>query len=347
MKINLYVFYILLFFQKNITNAFINKNIYTVHKHVINNKKYNLFKNNLLKENINIQKINKKKDGFLKLIRYKNIPSTLLLSISSGFIINNSILELFQSKMFIASSIITILIMSSSMIINDIFDISIDKINNANRPLVNGDIKFHEAIISLFLLLGLTEYLSIKYLINKLQIIVNIAILTIILYTPLLKKILFIKNLTCSSLISFSTYFSALSLINDININKNIFILFISSFLIFLGSLYNEILLDISDYDGDKLNKINTIPVVYGLNFSWKLTNFILKFNIFFNSLFLMLLFNFNTGVILLYILYPLVNDLNNIKKYNYNNSIIRNTVNKLEKPLFLSLIYLCSLSCI
>jgi len=251
------------------------------------------------------------------------------------------------------------------MIINDIFDINIDKINNSDRPLIKGDIKIYEAMFSVFILLGLSEYLSLKYLTRNLQISVNIAILIITIYTPILKKILFIKNISCALLISFSTYFSALSSIyNYKNIEtKNIYILFISSCLIFLGSLYNELLLDMADCDGDRLNNINTIPVVYGLNFSWNLANFILKFNILLNTLNLILLFNIIDGILLLYILYPLIIDLKNIKKYNYiknnknfflfsdayakentNNMIIK-AVKESSKPLFFSLIYLCILS--
>ena len=154
--------------------------------------------------------------------------------------------------------------MSSSMIINDIFDLNIDKINNKSRPLVNGEIKLYEAIFSVFILLGFTEFLSIKYLTYKLQKIVNIAILIISVYTPIFKKILFIKNISCASLISFSTYFTSVSLIDNYNIkSKNINIFFISFLLLFFGSLYNELLLDMSDYRGDKLNNINTIPVFY------------------------------------------------------------------------------------
>jgi 4-hydroxybenzoate polyprenyltransferase len=335
------IFYIFLFFHNKIYDSLIIKKI--SNKSNINRKyTLNIYNNNQLVA------VKQKTNNFLRLIRYKNIPSTFLLSLSSNYIINNSIIELFQSKIFIASSIITILIMSSSMIINDIFDIDIDKINNSDRPLVSGDIKIHEAIMSAFIMLGLTKYLSIKYLTKNLQIIINIIIFIIIIYTPILKKILFIKNLSCALLVSFSTYFTGLSCINQcVNINAyiNIYIFYLLSTFIFLGSLYNELLLDIIDKDGDKHNNINTIPVVYGLNNSWNLAKIILYFNILFNSFNLCLIFGIREGMLLFYILYPLKTDLDNIKKSNYNNNIINYAVNKLNKPLFLSLIYLCVLS--
>jgi len=98
-----------------------------------------------------------------------------------------------------------------------------------------------------------------------------------------------------------------------------------------------------ADCDGDRLNNINTIPVVYGLNFSWNLANFILKFNILLNTLNLIVLFNIRTGI--LYILYPLIVNLKNIKKYNYLKNNIIKGVKESSKPLFFSLIYLSILS--
>ena len=374
------IFYIFLIYQNIICESFITKNILKYNiinfKHnnrmnllrlshadkelfsyklrsyenikILDSYDINLINNKKLSFRDIVEKFKKKTNSFLQLIRYKNIPPTLLLSFSSGLIINKSFFELFNSKIFMISTLITLLIMSCSMIINDLFDINIDKINNSDRPLVKGDIKIYEAIFCVFILIGLSEYLSLKYLTSYLQISVNIAILIITVYTPILKKILFIKNITCALLISFSTYFSALSSINNYkNIEpKNIYILFISSCLIFLGSLYNELLLDMIDCDGDKLNNINTIPVVYGLHFSWNLAHYILKFNILLNTLNLILLFNIRTGILLLYILYPLIINLKNIKKYNYTkNNIIIKAVKESSKPLFFSLIYLCILS--
>jgi 4-hydroxybenzoate polyprenyltransferase len=353
------IFCIFLFCQTIISESFISKKILLQNNNIelknniidikLRDTYYytNLINNKRIYLKNTTQKIIKKTNSFLKLIRYKNIPSTLLLSFSSGFIINKSLFELFNSKIFMVSTLITLLIMSCSMIINDIFDINIDMINNKNRPLINGEIKMHEALYSVFLLLGLTKYLSIRYLNQYLKIIVNIAILIISLYTPILKKITFVKNLSCALLVSFSTYFAALSSLSEYKIieTKNIYILGISSLLIFLGSLYNELLLDMFDYDGDKINNINTIPVVYGLNFSWNLANFILKFNILINFLNLLLLFDIRTSIILLYIMGPMIIDLKNIKKYNYKTIFIKNCANKLYKPLFLSLIYLCILS--
>jgi len=106
-----------------------------------------IYDNLNLDSNILVNKIKNKSLSFLKLIRSKNILPTLLLSFSGGFVMNPSIYNILKSSIFITSTIITLLIMSCSMIINDIFDINIDKINNSKRPLVTGEVSIKEASI--------------------------------------------------------------------------------------------------------------------------------------------------------------------------------------------------------
>lgn len=308
----------------------------------------NAFTNNIIKPNLKVvHKLNSsinslsnnKFKSILKLIRYKSILPTFLLSFSGGWIVNPSFYNLLHSTKFIISIVNTLIIMSSSMIINDIYDINHDKINNPNRPLVTGEIKVNEAIILSFLLLCSAEYMSYYFLPYNLQKIIHISIFYVNIYTPIFKKIPIIKNLSCALLVGFSIIFPALSF------NYNIRLLFIAFNLIFFGSLYNELLLDMADYEGDKYNNIYTIPVLFGNKISWIIANFILKFNIIINTILLIYLFNYKIGCVLLFILMPLIFELNTVKKYNYSKNIILNIVNKLNKSLLCMLFYLCILS--
>jgi geranylgeranylglycerol-phosphate geranylgeranyltransferase len=118
-------------------------------------KNIKLFNQNVLllkKQNSNIS-LYKKSLGFFKLIRYKSLLPTSLLCFTGGWIMNPSIYNLLHSQSFIISVINTLLVMSNSMVINDIYDIEIDKINNPNRPLINGKITRNEAILFSFFLL--------------------------------------------------------------------------------------------------------------------------------------------------------------------------------------------------
>ena len=303
------------------------------------NKTQFIIKNNNNNQITQTEKIKNKKNNFMTLIRSENIFPTLLLSFSGGWIVNPSIYNLLKNKSFIVSNIVTILIMCSSMIINDIVDINIDKINNPNKLLVNGSVKISEAFIYLFSLLFTTELLSIIYLPKKMQYITNLSILNILLYTPVFKKILFLKNISCAFLVSFSVIFSSLASNNNLNNNILLKTLFIS---LFYGSFHNELLLDINDKEGDKINGIYTVPVIFG---NKKLVNFLLIINILvmiFNSYLLKKYYTLKVAFLLSIIFSKLFLDLINIKKNNYEKNIIRNSVKNSNISLFLLLLYYC-----
>ena len=298
--------------------------------------------NNLIINKI-FNKISYKKRNFAKLIRSDNILPTLLLNFSGGWIANPSLYNLFHSTPFIISILTTILIMCSSMIINDILDISIDKINYPNKPLINGSISVKEAYSYLFILLSLTELLSFIYLPNKMQFIIHLAILNIILYTPIFKKITFIKNISCAFLVAYSVIFSSLG--SNINLTKNRKLLSILYSTIFYGSFYNELLLDIIDKEGDKRNNIPTIPVIYGnkisINFLLIMTNIVLLVNTFF----LKKLYNFKIALLFPIIFFKLLFNLIKIKNNNYSKLLIMYSVKNTNSSLFLLLFYMCLLS--
>ena len=135
-------------------------------------------------DNIIIKKIR----NISKLTRSGNIIPTLLLSFSGGWIMNPSISNLIYSAPFITSNINAILIMSLSMILNDLFDIEVDKLNNPSRPLITGEISKIEAITLSGLLLVIIKYLTNRYLPGNIQFITDLILFDIVLYTPILKK---------------------------------------------------------------------------------------------------------------------------------------------------------------
>ena len=291
-----------------------------------------------------------KTNQYLRLIRSENILPTLLLSFTGGWIMNPSLHGLFHSTRFISASIITILVMSSSMVLNDLFDIEIDKINNPQRPLVTGAISKKEAIVFLSMMLGLSEYLNFRHLTRNLQSVTHIAIMVISLYTPVFKRKLFLKNLSCASLISFASSFAGFSASSIQQSNKNIALLWLASRMVFFGSLSNEILLDIVDYNGDKRNSISTIPVVFGKRVAFSIVYAITYFNILANTMNLILLYDFKIGIVLMFLSSPLVSYLNSIqnvkwhKENIYDDNTILYYVKQTVKPLLFSLLYFCVL---
>ena len=289
-----------------------------------------------------IIKTTAKTNQYLRLIRSENILPTILLSFTGGWIMNPSLHGLFHSTSFISASIITILVMSSSMVLNDLFDIEIDKINNPQRPLVTGFISKKEAIVFLSMMLGVSEYLNFRYLTGNLRFVSHIAIMIITLYTPVFKRKLLLKNLSCASLVSFASSFAGFAAISIRRSNTNTELLWLASRMVFLGSLSNEILLDIVDYNGDKRNGVYTIPVVFGKRIAFSIVHTITYFNVLVNTLNLISLYDLKIGIILMFLSSPLVFYLNSLKENIYYDDNILYYVKHTTKPLMMSLLYFC-----
>ena len=175
------------------------------------------------------------------------------------------------------------------------------------------------------------------------------ALLQILIYTPVLKRIPLIKNLSCASLVSFAVYFGGLSVSHsnelwNLDLEKGTELLKIATTFIFLGSFQNELLLDMRDVEGDRENGIRTIPTFVGKANSWKLANLILFTNVFVNLQQLLRLFDLKTATIFLFLCSPLFYQLREIKKKKYDGQVIRNAVKNTNGPLFMVMLYLIGL---
>ena len=227
--------------------------------------------------------------------------------------------------------------MSGSMIINDIFDIDVDKINNPSRPLVKKTIKLYEAIISTIVIYALSLYLNNNYIYGRAKEIGNISILLSLLYTPIFKKVLLIKNIVCATIVSNTILYSGLLFKTDSNI-----ILYNFVKIIFASSMYIEILQDIKDYEGDKKNKIYTLPVVLGKNISYKII-----FSILFSAIINILvdnqinnrINNQKKNLLILISFFPMIINLINVKINNYSIDTIKKALNSTTYSLLMLLI--------
>lgn len=140
-------------------------------------------------------------------------------------------------------------------------------------------------------------------------------------------------------------FFGALSTDTLLGVNDGFTIITISLNLVFLGSLYNELLLDMCDLEGDKQHHIYTIPVLWDNQVSWIVASFILYSNIFLNSLALYYLYNGYVGSMLAFICIPFIRDLYKIKQTNYSKETITNAVKKSSNIMFVLFLYLAAIS--
>jgi 4-hydroxybenzoate polyprenyltransferase len=275
--------------------------------------------------------------SYFKLFRANNILPTSVLCFTGGLMTNPNLGNLMQSPSFLTSAVTTNLIMMSSMVLNDLYDFDIDKINNPTRPLITGEISRKSAAITVSVLLLITEFLTLKYLPATLQILMQLITVTILIYTPILKRIPLIKNVACASLVSFSLYFNGLAANTMILGYPKYKILEIASRIVFFGSFVNEILLDIRDYHGDKLNHIHTIPVIFGNNNAFICASIFLTTNMIWNILEFSKIHGPIKAAILLLPFLPLYKRMYDMSVYYYSiESILKYTNQSTRSMLFI-----------
>jgi hypothetical protein len=64
--------------------------------------------------------------------------------------------------------------------------------------------------------------------------------------------------------------------------------------------------------------------------------------NILWNTFLMVCMFGYSKGNLLLFICSPLIMNLRNIKRHNYDKDVIKSEVRNISLPLFFSLFYLC-----
>ena len=158
-----------------------------------------------------------------------------------------------------------LLIAASGMVINDIYDIEIDKINRPERPIPRGSITLNQAKLLFILYLCCGIFLSILN-----TIIFNLSLLNLILasffgfigwvYAKWGKKSGFFGNLVVG--ISFSIGLVYGALLNSILIPPYILYFFITAFSLLVA---REIIKGCEDIEGDKKQGVKTLAIKIGI----------------------------------------------------------------------------------
>lgn len=145
-------------------------------------------------------------------------------------------------------------------VINDYFDIDIDRVNKPNRPLPQGKITPTSALAwsILLFLAGLTLSLQVKPLSLPIALV---ACVFLVLYSYILKKTVLWGNLTVSAV-------SALAFVYGGIATKDFRLSLIPAGFAFLFHLGREILKDIEDIKGDSSADASTLPIKRGVKFS-------------------------------------------------------------------------------
>jgi 4-hydroxybenzoate polyprenyltransferase len=211
---------------------------------------------------------------FLQLIRYKNLLLLVFVQVLFSFsiIISNNLLSTFDIIKLVLLVQSTILLASAGYVINDFFDVEVDKINKPNKVFVGHLISGKNTLLLYFILnfFGIISGLVLAYLSHKIIYgLIFIAIsIVLYLYSKSFKKIALLGNFMVSFFIALSIYLIYIfpSFDSGIFISHPsvYFILIIYTVFAFILNLIREILKDIEDIDGDNKLNMKTLPIIIG-----------------------------------------------------------------------------------
>jgi geranylgeranylglycerol-phosphate geranylgeranyltransferase len=159
---------------------------------------------------------------------------------------------------------------ASTFALNDYYDLAIDRINKrTDRPLVRGDISPKTALNIFYLLFPLG--LICSYFVNMTCFLIAlITALISVLYDVKMKKIKLIGNFYIAYIMAIPFVFGGATVLgNDAfslgTINPAIYIIALIAFLAGAG---REIMKDVMDFEGDKIQGVKSFPRYIGIRAS-------------------------------------------------------------------------------
>lgn len=204
-------------------------------------------------------------------VRGYNIPVIVLAQYLSAIFIlapEKRALEVILDKNLFLIVLLSALTIASGYIINNFYDSKKDLINRPNKSMLDRLVSQKTK---------LQVYFSVNFIVFLLAFFVSIRavlffscyIFLIWFYSHKLKKIVVIGNLT-ASLLAVLPFFAILLYF------KNFYhVIFAHATFLYLLILIREMIKDLENIKGDIANDYQTIPVIFGENFSKKIITFL------------------------------------------------------------------------
>lgn len=260
--------------------------------------------------------------SYLKLIRYQNLLFIALVQILIKYGLFNplNIETNLNSLHFTLLVFATISLAAAGYIINDIYDLAIDKINKPTKVIVGKKITETTAN-RLFIILNVLGVGIGFYLANSIEKPVFAAIFVVIsaslyLYASHLKGVLLLGNFIISALVAMSLLivpvFDLLPVITPNNqeaLSAVFKIVLHFSIFAFGINFIREIIKDLQDINGDKNGGLNTLPIALGRKRTTSIA-FLLGVLLVFSVVYYMYEFLYTNQILLLYFLFAIVGPL-------------------------------------
>ena len=247
----------------------------------------------------------KKAFAYIKILRPINLLITFLVIIVACIIsINGS----YSVLKIILAGLTGALTASAGNVINDYFDINIDKINRPDRVLPKGEITLREAL-GFYIFLSLLS-LSLSIFISLIALLeVFFASALLFLYSYKIKKIPLLGNFVVAFLTGFAFIYGGIAV-------NNIEAAIIPALFALLINFIREIVKDMEDIEGDKQQGINSYPALHG----FKKTKMIIVFI---------------TIVLIILTVFPFINELYAIEYFLIVMVIVNPLLVYIVKSLF------------
>ncbi|NUN69293.1 MAG: geranylgeranylglycerol-phosphate geranylgeranyltransferase [Bacteroidetes bacterium] len=162
-----------------------------------------------------------------------------------------------QLLVMVFASLSGALIGSGGMVINDIIDVEIDRINKPDRPIPSGAVDRYDAMMFYGALTGAGLIMS-AYTTRSAFIIAFIAAPVIVMYSKGFKGTPLFGNLIVAAL-------TGLAFIYGGAVVGNIRQAVMPAVFAFLINVGREVIKDMEDVEGDAKNGASTLPVRYGM----------------------------------------------------------------------------------
>jgi geranylgeranylglycerol-phosphate geranylgeranyltransferase len=192
---------------------------------------------------------------YFKLTRFQNNLITFISVLMGGFVGGVS-----SWGKLLLSGLSASLISAGGYVLNDYFDLEIDKINRPLRVLPKGDL-FPKKAFFFSIFLFLMGFILSLFLQPVSVGIALIAIISLFLYSVKFKRESLIGNVTVSVI-------SALAFVYGGFFSKDPEISLIPAILAFLFHLGRELVKDMEDIEGDRVLKSETFPIACGIKSS-------------------------------------------------------------------------------
>ncbi|MCF7808188.1 MAG: geranylgeranylglycerol-phosphate geranylgeranyltransferase [Candidatus Marinimicrobia bacterium] len=191
--------------------------------------------------------------AFIRILRPLNLFQAALAVLLTTAILGQ--LQDINSLILLMLSVI--LINGAGNVINDIYDIDIDRINRPDRPLPSGQMKLSTARVYMFNLFTVGVFCAALISLTTFYIAALVATPLLVAYSFKLKRLPLIGNLVVSFMLGLAFIYvgSAFGKISST---------LVMAALAFGFTLIRELVKDLEDMEGDQESDAKTLPLVWG-----------------------------------------------------------------------------------